>query len=112
MQHGGYFGTGVVNLNHGQMTKMTPKLLHSLPAGPLPALRPSWVGRASVGIFAPRRRGDVSTPAYNLTCNRPRTRRIFVGTVFRTWGPSATGAAPYHSVIVASVILRRYPFLR
>ncbi|GBL98113.1 hypothetical protein AVEN_84608-1 [Araneus ventricosus] len=28
----------------------------ALPAGPLPALHPFWVGRASVGIFTPRQR--------------------------------------------------------
>ncbi|GBM87969.1 hypothetical protein AVEN_91923-1, partial [Araneus ventricosus] len=31
----------------------------SLAAGPLPALHPSWVGLASVGIFAPHQREDV-----------------------------------------------------
>ncbi|GBM09867.1 hypothetical protein AVEN_241198-1 [Araneus ventricosus] len=29
------------------------------PAGPVPALHPSWVGRASVRIFASRQREDV-----------------------------------------------------
>ncbi|GBM61193.1 hypothetical protein AVEN_241578-1 [Araneus ventricosus] len=31
----------------------------ALPAGPLPALHPFWVGRASVGIFTPYHREDV-----------------------------------------------------
>ncbi|GBM28117.1 hypothetical protein AVEN_176605-1 [Araneus ventricosus] len=30
-----------------------------LPTGPLPALHPFWVGRASVGIFTPHQREDV-----------------------------------------------------
>ncbi|GBM72521.1 hypothetical protein AVEN_45592-1 [Araneus ventricosus] len=69
------------------MTRTTPELEHpspnfrswwsgSLPAGPLLALHPFWVGRASVGIFAPYQREDVWPPTYDLTCNRPNTRRI------------------------------------
>ncbi|GBN04576.1 hypothetical protein AVEN_134600-1 [Araneus ventricosus] len=38
----------------------------ALPAGPLPALHPSWVGRASVSIFAPHQQEDV-----DLACNSP-----------------------------------------
>ncbi|GBL53922.1 hypothetical protein AVEN_71880-1, partial [Araneus ventricosus] len=48
------------------MTRTTPELTPplqasgsgSLPAGPLPALHPSWVGRASVDIFAPHQREE------------------------------------------------------
>ncbi|GBN69698.1 hypothetical protein AVEN_186621-1 [Araneus ventricosus] len=32
----------------------------SLPSGPLPALHPSWVGQASVGIFEPHQREDLN----------------------------------------------------
>ncbi|GBN25021.1 hypothetical protein AVEN_183064-1, partial [Araneus ventricosus] len=41
----------------------------ALPAGPLPALHPFWVGRASVGIFAPHQREDVWSPTCDLTCS-------------------------------------------
>ncbi|GBN50861.1 hypothetical protein AVEN_64312-1 [Araneus ventricosus] len=40
----------------------TPSWDGSLPAGPLPALHPSWVGRASVSIFAPHQREYVWPP--------------------------------------------------
>ncbi|GBM57779.1 hypothetical protein AVEN_90949-1 [Araneus ventricosus] len=40
----------------------------SLPAGPLLALHPSWVGRACVGIFTPHKR---LATTYDLACNRP-----------------------------------------
>ncbi|GBO15653.1 hypothetical protein AVEN_17435-1 [Araneus ventricosus] len=42
-----------------------------LPAGPLLALHPSWVGRASVGIFAPHQREDVRIPTYDLAATSP-----------------------------------------
>ncbi|GBL91472.1 hypothetical protein AVEN_136953-1 [Araneus ventricosus] len=35
------------------------------------------------------------TPAYELTCNRPHTRRIFNGNRLRTWNPPAPKTAPY-----------------
>ncbi|GBO11213.1 hypothetical protein AVEN_63032-1 [Araneus ventricosus] len=35
-----------------------PPACGGLPTGPLPALHPFWVGRASVGIFAPHQRED------------------------------------------------------
>ncbi|GBO28815.1 hypothetical protein AVEN_24436-1 [Araneus ventricosus] len=55
------------------------------PAGPLSALHPSRGGWASVGIVAPHQREDVwSSPTYDLTCNRPNTRRIFSGIGFGT----------------------------
>ncbi|GBN73747.1 hypothetical protein AVEN_212365-1 [Araneus ventricosus] len=56
----------------------------SLPAGLRLALQPSWVGQASVGIFAPHRREDVWHPTYVLARNKPNTRRIFGGIGFRT----------------------------
>ncbi|GBO03074.1 hypothetical protein AVEN_255494-1 [Araneus ventricosus] len=65
-----------------------------LPTGPLPALHPFWVGRASVGIFAPHQRKDLSPPTYDLPLNMPNTRRIFSGIGFRTWNPPR--ATPYH----------------
>ncbi|GBO35742.1 hypothetical protein AVEN_144084-1 [Araneus ventricosus] len=43
---------------------------YSLPTGPLLTLHSSWVGRPSVGIFAPRHRVDVWPPRCDLTCNR------------------------------------------
>ncbi|GBM23440.1 hypothetical protein AVEN_181563-1 [Araneus ventricosus] len=32
---------------------------------------------------------------YDLTCNRPHTRRIFSGIGFRTWNPPAPKPRPY-----------------
>ncbi|GBN64492.1 hypothetical protein AVEN_218258-1 [Araneus ventricosus] len=37
-----------------------------LPTGPLPALHPFWVGRASVGIFTPHQREDVLPPVGDM----------------------------------------------
>ncbi|GBO42002.1 hypothetical protein AVEN_230088-1 [Araneus ventricosus] len=39
----------------------------------LPALHNSWVGRASMGIFAQHQRDDVWAHTYDLTCHRPNT---------------------------------------
>ncbi|GBN36091.1 hypothetical protein AVEN_178781-1 [Araneus ventricosus] len=33
---------------------------------------------------------------YDLTCNRPHTRRIFSGIEFRSWNPPAPKTRPYH----------------
>ncbi|GBM66184.1 hypothetical protein AVEN_246404-1 [Araneus ventricosus] len=77
-QHEGYFGTDLVILNLGQMTRTTPELappspnFHATPAG----------GRL--------------TTTYDLACNRPHTRRIFSGIGFRTWSPPAPKPRPYH----------------
>ncbi|GBM05225.1 hypothetical protein AVEN_181614-1 [Araneus ventricosus] len=68
----------------------------ALPAGPLLALHPFWVGRASVGIFAPHQREDVWPSTYDLACNRPNTRRIFSGIRFRAWSPPAPRSRSYH----------------
>ncbi|GBN74366.1 hypothetical protein AVEN_111400-1, partial [Araneus ventricosus] len=35
-------------------------------------------------------------PKYDLTCNRPNTRRIFSGIGFRTRSPPAQRPTPYH----------------
>ncbi|GBM86362.1 hypothetical protein AVEN_64240-1 [Araneus ventricosus] len=66
----------------------------ALPAGPLPALHPFWIGRASVGIFAPT--GGRLTTTYDLMCNRPQKRRIFGGIGFRSWNTPALYPRPYH----------------
>ncbi|GBL71520.1 hypothetical protein AVEN_248987-1 [Araneus ventricosus] len=68
----------------------------ALPAGPLPDLHPFWVGRASVGIFAPHQRQEVWPPTYDLACNMPHTRWIFRGIGFRTWNPPAPKPIPCH----------------
>ncbi|GBM13742.1 hypothetical protein AVEN_90008-1 [Araneus ventricosus] len=58
----------------------------SLPAGPLLALHPSWVGRASVAIFAPHQREVVWSPRMIQNVQQPpNTGRIFSGIGFRTW---------------------------
>ncbi|GBM56653.1 hypothetical protein AVEN_123136-1 [Araneus ventricosus] len=36
------------------------------------------------------------TTTYDLTCNRPHTRRFFSGIGFRTWNPPAPKPRPYH----------------
>ncbi|GBM90481.1 hypothetical protein AVEN_51883-1, partial [Araneus ventricosus] len=53
-----------------------------LPTGPLPALHPFWVGRASVGIFIQYQREGVWPPTNDLACSRPNIRRIFSGIWF------------------------------
>ncbi|GBM88275.1 hypothetical protein AVEN_179761-1 [Araneus ventricosus] len=58
----------------------------ALPAGPLPALHSSWVGRASVGIFT----------TLDLTCIRPNTRWTFSGIRFRTWTSPDLRPRTYH----------------
>ncbi|GBN16058.1 hypothetical protein AVEN_197252-1 [Araneus ventricosus] len=35
-------------------------------------------------------------PTYNLTCNRPNTRKFFRGMKFRTWNLSSPKTRPYH----------------
>ncbi|GBN71404.1 hypothetical protein AVEN_90135-1 [Araneus ventricosus] len=76
--HESYFGTDLVILNHGQMTRTTPELapfspnFHATPTG-----------------------GRLAT-TYDLTCNRPHTRRIFSGIGSRTWNPPAPKPRPYH----------------
>ncbi|GBM13671.1 hypothetical protein AVEN_148193-1 [Araneus ventricosus] len=73
-----YFGTDLVILNLGQMTRTTPELappssnFHATPTG----------GRL--------------TTTYDLTCNRPHTRRIFSVIGFRTCSPLAPKSRPYH----------------
>ncbi|GBN08988.1 hypothetical protein AVEN_215965-1 [Araneus ventricosus] len=67
-----------------------------LPTGPLPDLHPFWVGRASVGIFYATPTGGRLTTTYDLTCNRPHTRRIFSGIGSRTWNPPTPKPRPYH----------------
>ncbi|GBM19938.1 hypothetical protein AVEN_164886-1 [Araneus ventricosus] len=67
-----------------------------LPTGPLPALHPFWVGRASVGIFYATPTGGRLATTYDLTCHRPNTRRIFSGIGFRAWNPPAPKPRPYH----------------
>ncbi|GBN98949.1 hypothetical protein AVEN_110915-1 [Araneus ventricosus] len=67
-----------------------------LPTGPLPALQPFWVGRASVGIFCATPTGGRLATTYDLACNRPHTRRIFSGIGFRTCNPPVPRSRPYH----------------
>ncbi|GBM13752.1 hypothetical protein AVEN_90016-1 [Araneus ventricosus] len=67
----GYFGTDLVILNHGQITRTTPEL-----ASPLQT-------------SAPHQREDVWPHTYDLTCNRSTTRLILSGIGFRTWSPPA-----------------------
>ncbi|GBL97102.1 hypothetical protein AVEN_254138-1 [Araneus ventricosus] len=60
-QRESYFGTALISLNLSQMTRTPPGLA--------PPLQTS----------APHQREDVWPPTYDLTCNRPNTRRIFSG---------------------------------
>ncbi|GBM66348.1 hypothetical protein AVEN_227814-1 [Araneus ventricosus] len=76
-QHEGYFRADLVILNLGQMTRTTPEL-----APPLPNFRTTPTG------------GRL-TPKYDLTCNRPNTRRISCGIGFRAWNPMPPRPAPY-----------------
>ncbi|GBM46773.1 hypothetical protein AVEN_6054-1 [Araneus ventricosus] len=59
----------LVFLNRGQMTRTTPVM-----ASPSPNFRATPMG------------GHLAT-TYDLTCNRPHTRRIFSGIGFRTCDP-------------------------
>ncbi|GBN61250.1 hypothetical protein AVEN_128969-1 [Araneus ventricosus] len=77
-QHEGYFGTDLVILNHGQMTRTTPELAPTFP-----------------NFHATPTGGRMAT-TYDLTCNRPHTRRIFSGIGFRTWNPPTPKPRPYH----------------
>ncbi|GBO34672.1 hypothetical protein AVEN_136780-1 [Araneus ventricosus] len=53
-----------------------------------PGLTPSLGRPDQCGYFyTTPAEGDVWPPTYDLTCNRPHTRRIFSGIVFRTWNP-------------------------
>ncbi|GBM08664.1 hypothetical protein AVEN_52751-1 [Araneus ventricosus] len=61
----------------------------TLPSGPLPALHPFWVGRASVGIFAPRQREDVCLPTNDLTCNRHTYTMDHQRNGVSNWNPTA-----------------------
>ncbi|GBL91856.1 hypothetical protein AVEN_172776-1 [Araneus ventricosus] len=67
-----------------------------LPTGPLPALHPFWVGRASVGIFDATPMGGRLATTYDFACNGPHTQRIFSGIGSRTWNPPAPKPRPYH----------------
>ncbi|GBN55151.1 hypothetical protein AVEN_213934-1 [Araneus ventricosus] len=40
--------------------------------------------------------GGRSATTYDLTCNRPHTRRTFSGIGFRTWNPLTPRPRPYH----------------
>ncbi|GBL75238.1 hypothetical protein AVEN_194470-1 [Araneus ventricosus] len=68
------FGTDLVNLNRCQATSTEPELA--------PLLQTS----------APHQRKDVRPLTYDLTCNRPNTRRISSGIRFRTWDPPGYSA--------------------
>ncbi|GBN14926.1 hypothetical protein AVEN_249819-1 [Araneus ventricosus] len=74
----GYFGTDLVNLNRGQRTRSTSELAISSPN------------------FRTTPAGGRLAPTYDLTCNRPNTRRIFSGIGFRIWSPTAPRPTPYH----------------
>ncbi|GBM00179.1 hypothetical protein AVEN_58992-1, partial [Araneus ventricosus] len=62
----------------GQMTRTTPEL-----APPSPSFHATPTG------------GRLTT-TYDLTCNRPHTRRFFSGIGSRTWNPPAPKPRPYH----------------
>ncbi|GBM24571.1 hypothetical protein AVEN_6529-1 [Araneus ventricosus] len=73
-QHDDYFGTDLVIVSHGQMTRTTPELAPSSPnfrTSPGP-LRMIW------------------------SADGPHTRRIFGGIVFRAWDPQTPKPIPYH----------------
>ncbi|GBM34109.1 hypothetical protein AVEN_235053-1 [Araneus ventricosus] len=67
-QHEGYFGTDLVILNLGQMTRTTPERTHPLQTSATPG-------------------GRCLATTYNLACSRPHTRRIISGVGFRVWDP-------------------------
>ncbi|GBO37013.1 hypothetical protein AVEN_240801-1 [Araneus ventricosus] len=77
-QHEGYFGTDLVILNLGQMTRTTPGL-----APPSPNFHATPAG------------GRLAT-TYDLACSRPHARRICGGIGSRAWGPPAPKPRPYH----------------
>ncbi|GBM96595.1 hypothetical protein AVEN_161299-1 [Araneus ventricosus] len=70
-QYYDYFGTGLVILNRGQMTRTTPEVTPPLQTSP------------------PHQRDDFWLPTYDLACTRLNTRRIISGIGFRTWNPPA-----------------------
>ncbi|GBM09915.1 hypothetical protein AVEN_86803-1 [Araneus ventricosus] len=78
-QHEGNFGKDLVILNRGQMTRTTPELA--------PPLSPNFHATPTGGRLA---------TTYDLTCNRPHTRRNFGGIGFRTWNSPAAKPRPYH----------------
>ncbi|GBM18160.1 hypothetical protein AVEN_151705-1 [Araneus ventricosus] len=94
------------------MTRTTPELGHpipnlscSLPAGPLPALHPSWVGRASVDIFC-------TTPAegrkaHDLTYTWPRnTFDLQWNLISNLESPgSEAGTLPLSSMVLINTLL-------
>ncbi|GBM80762.1 hypothetical protein AVEN_10628-1 [Araneus ventricosus] len=63
-------------LNLGQMTRTTPELATPLQTS------------------APHKREDVCPSTYDLSCNRPNTRRIFSGVGFPTWIPPIPKPSP------------------
>ncbi|GBL80391.1 hypothetical protein AVEN_92295-1 [Araneus ventricosus] len=76
-QHEGYFGTDLIILNRGQITRATPE--------PAPHLQ----------NYAPHQREDVCPSTYDLACKSPNTRRTFSGIGFRTWNPSSSRPTSY-----------------
>ncbi|GBO02334.1 hypothetical protein AVEN_211611-1 [Araneus ventricosus] len=70
------------------MTRTTPELAPSSPIFPITSAR----GRLA--------------PTYDLTCNRPNTRRIFSGIGFRTWNPPVSKQAPYQLATAACPLQR------
>ncbi|GBO04040.1 hypothetical protein AVEN_170240-1 [Araneus ventricosus] len=72
------------------MTKTTPELA--------PPLQTS----------APYQWEDVCSPKYDLTCNRPYTRRIFNGISFRTWSLPAPRPDLVTRPLRPQFSLRRY----
>ncbi|GBN72698.1 hypothetical protein AVEN_122007-1, partial [Araneus ventricosus] len=101
-QHEGCFGTGPVNLKSAQLTRTTPELAppplqtsapHQLLPRPfLWTLNP--MGESMDVGTTPA--GERLAPTYDLTCNRPNTRRIFSGIGFRTWSHPAPKPRPYY----------------
>ncbi|GBN45487.1 hypothetical protein AVEN_20430-1 [Araneus ventricosus] len=82
----GLFWADLAIFNLGLMTRTTPELEPPFQAS------------------APHRWENVWTPTYDLTCNRPHTRRIFSGIWFRTWSPPAPRPRPYYLATAASSI--------
>ncbi|GBM53948.1 hypothetical protein AVEN_79920-1 [Araneus ventricosus] len=74
---------------HMQVERLSPRWSST---GLTPFLgRPGQCGY----FYATPTEGRLAT-MYDLTCNRPHTRRIFSGIGFRTWNPPAPRPRPYH----------------
>ncbi|GBL81878.1 hypothetical protein AVEN_50480-1 [Araneus ventricosus] len=66
-----------------------------------PGLTPFFGKPGQCRYFAPHQRDDVWLPTYDLSRNRPNTRRIFNGIGFRTWNSQAPRPRPYQQATAA-----------